>query len=136
MTDRQTDITFVHPKDIELIPDGIDCAIALVSMQEMNAFSIASYFEFLRRRSTLRSRFYYVGRLRKELPGGEIVRFYDHPWREDDEVFIDGPCPYLTHFFDQYKYPNGPQLLGVRVPFINYWDGASWHRLVRLAPLT
>jgi hypothetical protein len=126
----------VHPKYIELVPDEIDCAISFVSMQEMNPFSIASYFAFLRRRSTPRSRFYCVSRLQKELPGGEISSFFDYPWRAEDEVFIDGPCPYLTYFFDQCTYASGPRLLGMRVPFINCWDGASWHRLARLAPLS
>ena len=59
-TDRQVDITFVLPQDIERITDEIDCAINIASMQEMNEFSITSYFTFLRRRSTPRSRFYSV----------------------------------------------------------------------------
>jgi hypothetical protein len=134
-TDIDRQIIFVHPKDIELIRDRIDCAISFVSMQEMNAFSIASYFTFLRRRSGPRSRFYCVGRLRKEMPGSEIASFFDYPWRADDKVFIDEPPPYLTHFFDQHMYPNGPRLFGVRIPFVNYWDGRAWHRLAHLAPL-
>lgn len=132
------DITFVLPEDIERIPDEIDCAISMASMQEMNEFSIASYFTFLRRRSTARSRFYCVNRLKNELPGGEIASFADYPWRGDDEVFLDGPCPYYTHFLTGYSYtlPNGPRVLGRRVPFINYFDGIHMHRLARLAPLS
>lgn len=131
-----TDITFVLPQDIERIPDKIDCAINIASMQEMNEFSIASYFTFLRRRSTTRSRFYCVNRHHKELPGGAVASFTGYPWREDDEVFIDGPCPYYAHFLAGYTLPNGPRVLGMRVPFINYFDGIHMHRLARLVPLS
>ncbi|MBI4256644.1 hypothetical protein HY626_01140 [Candidatus Uhrbacteria bacterium] len=130
------DITFVLPQDIERIPDEIDCAINIASMQEMNEFSIASYFTFLRRRSTTHSRFYCVNRLRKELPGGEIASFAGYPWQEDDEVFINGPCPYYTHFLGDYTLPNGPRALGMRVPFVNSFDGIHMHRLARLAPVS
>ena len=104
------------------------------SMQEMNEFSIASYFSFLRRRSSPSSRFYCANRLWKQLPGGEIASFNDYPWQEDDEIFFDGPCPYYTHFFARYTLANGPRVLG-RVPFINYCDGIHMHRLVRLVAL-
>ena len=113
----------------------VDCAINIASMQEMNEFSIASYFMFLRRSTTPSSRFYCVNRLRKDLPGGEVTSFKDYPWQEDDEVFIDGPCPYYAHFFGHPMLPKGPRVLGVRVPFVNYFDGIMMHRLARLAPL-
>lgn len=132
---EQADIILVLPQDVEVIPDKIDCAINIASMQEMNEFSIASYFMFLRRSTTPRSRFYCVNRMRKDLPGGEVTSFNDYPWQEDDEVFIDGACPYYTHFFGRPMLPKGPQMLGVRVPFVNYFDGLTMHRLVRLAPL-
>ena len=130
-----TEVTFVHPNHIEQIPGEIDCAVNVVSMQEMNSFSIESYFTFLRQRSTSRSRFYCVNRLRKEMPKGEISDFFEYPWRTDDQVFIDGSCPYFTHFFEWHTYPEGPRFLGIRVPLLNYFSGPSWHRLVRLAPL-
>lgn len=130
-----TDVTFVLPQDVEKVVGTIDCAVNIASMQEMNQFTIASYFTFLRRRSALNSRFYCVNRLRKELPGGEIASFADYPWRQKDQIFIDGPCPYYTHFFAPYTLPNGPKVLGIRIPWINYFDGVHMHRLVRLAPL-
>lgn len=129
---RPTAITFVLPKDVEVISDQIDCAVSMASMQEMNDHSIASYFKFLRQRSTPSSRFYCVNRLRKELPGGEVTNFEDYPWQEDDEVFIDGPCPYYTHYVSRTE-PKGPRVLGVRVPFVNHFDGTIMHRLVHLA---
>ena len=131
----QADVTFVHPKDIELIPGAIDCAINIVSMQEMNAFSIAAYFAFLRRRSGPGSRFYCVNRWQKKLPAGEVATFTEYPWQADDEVFIDEPCPYLRYFLDWNLQPRGPTLLGCRVPFVNFYDGLLWHRLARLASM-
>ena len=131
---RPTAVTFVLPKDVEVIPDQIDCALNIASMQEMNDLSIASYFQFLRRHSTPSSRFYCINRLQKELPGGEVTSFKDYPWQEDDAVFIDGPCPYFTHVVGRTG-PRGPRVLGVRVPFINHFDGTHMHRLVRLAPV-
>ncbi len=132
--DPSAEILFVAPQEVERIPDEIDCAINIASMQEMNPLSITSYFAFLRRRSTPRSRFYCVNRLHKELPDGEVVRFEDYPWRPEDEVFLDGPCPYYTHFFAPYTRPQGPRRFGFRIPFVNSFDGIHWHRLVRLAP--
>jgi hypothetical protein len=129
----KTDTMLVLPQDVGVISDEIDCAINIASMQEMNDFSISSYFTLLRRRSTPRSRFYCVNRLRKELPGGEVTSFKDYPWREDDEVFIDGPCPYYTHFLSRHTLDRGPRVIGVRIPFINDFDGIILQRLVRLA---
>lgn len=133
-TEKGGEIIFVFPQDIERIPEAIDCAVNIASMQEMNAFTIASYFAFLRRRSTPRSRFYCVNRLRKELVGGEVAHFSRYPWRSDDEVFLDGPCPYYTHFFSSETSPNGPRVFGRRVPSVNHFDGPTVHRLARLAP--
>ena len=128
-------VTFVAPQCAEEIGDEIDCAISIASMQEMTASSIAAYFTFLRHRSRAQSRFYCVNRMKKELPGGEVTSFADYPWHEADEVFIDGVCPHYTHFVAPYTSPNGPRVLGIRIPFFNYFDGIHLHRLARLAPL-
>jgi hypothetical protein len=100
----------------------------------MNAFTIQAYFAFLRRRSTPRSRFYCVNRLHKQLPGGEVASFLEYPWQENDEVFLDERCPFYTHYLSPSMSPHGPRLFGLRVPFVNYFDGPHRHRLVRLAP--
>ncbi len=126
-------VVLVHPDCIERISEKIDCAINLVSMQEMKPSSVQAYFDFLRRRSGPSSRFYCINRLRNELPEGEISSFTDYPWSEKDEIFLDTPCRYFRHFLDLTVYAKGPRLLGFRVPLINYFDGPSWERLVRLA---
>ena len=100
----------------------------------MSCRSIVGCFTWLRRRSHAQSRLYCVNREEKALPGGEVRRFADYPWQPDDEVFLDGPCPYYTHYLSRSMRPRGPTLLGLRVPFINYFDGPMRHRLVRLAP--
>ena len=127
-------VTFVPPPHVERIPDRIDCAVNIASMQEMNPFTIATYFTMLRRRSGPQSRFYCVNRQRKELPGGEVSCFDAYPWRAEDEIFLDGPCPYYTRFLALSTRPSGPRVAGVRVPFVNGFDGVHWHRLARLAP--
>jgi len=129
-----THINFVQPRDVEGIADTIDCALNMASMGEMKASSIAAYFDFLRRRSTETSRFYCVNRRRKELPDGDVTIFSEYPWSDEDEVFIDGPCPYYTHTVDPHTLAEGPTVLGMRVPFVNYFVGEFLHRLVRLAP--
>lgn len=129
------DVTFVLPQDVERIAEPIDCAINIASMQEMNAATIRAYFAFLRRRSTPHSRFYCANRVEKVLPGGEMARFHEYPWHEDDDVFLDGPCPYYRHFLSPERARNGPTVFGRRVPLVNYFDGIHRHRLVRLAPL-
>lgn len=129
------DVIFVLPQDIERVPDVIDCAVNVASMQEMNPYSIVAYFTFLRRRSIEQSRFYCVNRLHKALPGGEVANFVNYPWHEADEVFLDGACPYYRQFLAPYTLRRGPRWFGVRVPFVNYFDGVMMHRLVRLAPL-
>jgi hypothetical protein len=49
-------------------------------------------------------------------------------------VFIDGPCPYDTYVLESRTSPSGPKMMGVRVPFANYFGGTTMHRLVRLTP--
>ena len=127
-------VSFVLPQHVENIPDNIDCCINVASMQEMNPFSIESYFKFLRKRSTPSSRFYCVNREKKVLPDGEVCEFSNYPWHKKDRIFIDGPCEYYKHFISRITQPYGPRLLGVRIPFVNYFDGIHLHRLVNLHP--
>ncbi len=132
--EAKANVVFVLPQEVERVVEPVDCAVNIASMQEMRGGSIAGYFAWLRRQSHPQSRFYCVNREEKTLPGGETARFAEYPWRPDDEVFLDGSCPYYTHYVSRCMRPRGPALLGLRVPFINYFDGPMQHRLVRLAP--
>ncbi len=127
-------VAFVFPEDLEKIAEPIDCAVSMASMQEMPNKSIDAYFRFLRQRGSKNSRFYCVSREKKTLPGGETTEFYSYPWNEKDKIFLDGECPYYTHFFGSPSSARGPRFLGIRIPLINYFDGPMMHRLVRLAP--
>ena len=130
----QADILFVLPQEIGQVTEMIDCAINIASMQEMDRQNIEGYFTWLRQRSHAHSRFYCVNRRDKALPGGEVARLAGYPWQSEDHVFLDGPCPYYTHYLSRVMRPCGPAILGMRMPFINYFDGPMDHRLVRLAP--
>ncbi len=129
------DVVFVLPQEAESVSEPIDCAVNIASMQEMNACSIQSYFQFLRKRSRADSRFYCVNREEKKLPGGETSRIDGYPWGAKDQVFLDGPCPYYTHTLSRCMRPTGPRWLGIRIPFVNSFDGPMRHRLVHLEPL-
>ena len=126
-------IVYVLPSDVERITSSIDCAVNIASMQEMTHQSIAAYFAFLRRRSHATSSFYCINRESKTLPDGSTIRFAEYPWSHNDDVFIDGPCPYYTHYLSRRTAVQGPRVLGIRVPFINGFDGRHMHRHVRLA---
>ena len=129
-------VTFVFPEELERIPERIDCAVSIASMQEMTTQSIASYFAFLRRQNSgPGSIFYCVSRQRKVLPAGEVSEFSAYPWSPHDTLFIDGECPYYTHFFSHETSERGPKVFGLRVPFLNFFDGPMNHRLVRLSPI-
>lgn len=129
---RDERVTYVPPDLIDHAPGPIDCAVNIASMQEMTHESIARYFAFLRRRSGVESLFYCVNRAEKALPDGTVVRFADYPWSTRDEILLDGPCPYYTHYLSPYTTARGPRVLGVRVPFIDHFDGVHLHRLARL----
>jgi hypothetical protein len=108
--------TFLEPSQLELI-QSTDCAFNMASMQEMRMEEIGRYFAFLRSCSAL---FYCVNREEKRLIGGEILRFKEYPWSEQDSVLVDEPCWYYTHFFSHYP------------PLFHRFDGAIRHRLARL----
>ena len=133
LPDATAETVFVHPDELETIPGEIDCAVNIASMQEMTTAQIARYFTFLRRRSGPDAHFYCVNRLQKELPGGEVTVFDEYPWHPRDEVFLHGRCPYYTHFLSSETRRHGPRVFGVRIPWINFFDGVTLHRLVRLA---
>ena len=129
----ESDVDFLKPEDIVSLPAEIDCAVNVASMAEMKAESIHSYFNCLRARSAGHSRFYCVNRATKTHPDGTTISFSAYPWKPADEVFIDGHCPYYSHFWSMNTAPDGPRFAGVRVPFLNAFDGPVLHRLTRLA---
>ena len=64
--------------------------------------------------------FYCCSRIEKVMPDGTITRFRDYPWKESDEIIVDGLCPW-----HQYYYTPTP-------PFYHRYAGPVQHRLVKL----
>lgn len=117
----------------ELATLKFDVAINIASMQEMNTEIVASYFSFMRRQMNKSNLFYCCNRESKTLIGGEVLEFCKYPWREDDKHFVEGLCPWHQYFFAPMFAKRGKKVLGVRVPFVNYYDGDILHRLTALA---
>jgi hypothetical protein len=111
---------------------SFDLAINIASMQEMNQTSINTYFDFLRHHMPSDNLFYCCNREEKELPGGEISKFFSYPWWKEDIHIVDEYCPWHLYFFSFSRAKNGPQLFKIRIPFINYFDGPHRHRLTIL----
>jgi hypothetical protein len=111
---------------------SFEIAINIASMQEMNQTSINTYFDFLRYHMPPNNLFYCCNREEKDMPGGEISRFFSYPWRKEDIHLVDEYCPWHLYFFSFRRAKNGPLLFNTRVPFINYFDGLHRHRLTVL----
>ena len=112
-----------------------DLAVNIASMQEMNLLTIQRYFDFLRRTLQKKNLFYCCNRESKTLPGGELVVFNKYPWHENDEYLVDEYCPWHDYFFSPARTRLGLRIKGVRVPFVNYYDGKHIHRMARLETL-
>jgi len=111
---------------------SFDLAINIASMQEMTRDSVAMYFQFLRQRMAPDGLFYCCNRERKVLVGGEISDYREYAWHPKDVHLVDERCPWHKYYASFTTTANGPTVLGMRVPFVNYYDGPTWHRLSRL----
>ena len=93
------------------------------SMMEMDLDVIAAYFEILRRNQSQCTGFYCANRLYKKLQGGEITRFMEYPWDDEDEILHDS-----MSYWSQWNVSRTP-------PFLHYRSGEKrkfWHRLAKL----
>jgi len=88
-------------------------------MQEMDPHVVASYFEDLRAITRKRDLlFYCCNRVEKKFPDGTVTRFADYPWLVDDQVLVNGLCPWHQHYYS------------ARPPFYRPYGGPFIHRLV------
>jgi len=112
----------------------IDVSVNIASMQEMTLKSIEKYFCFLRTNSSQENLFYCCNREKKTLIGGEALEIRKYPYESRDYFYADEYCPWYKFFLTArpYLHKNKPKLMGIKLPFINYFDGALIHRLVRL----
>ena len=93
------------------------------SMQEINPEIIEKYFEYMRKSSSSTPYFYCCNRIKKSLPDGTVVEFFNFPWRDEDDILIDELCPW---------YQKGP-VPGILPPYWMPFDGPIQHRFLKLA---
>lgn len=114
-------VVAVCADDMEIIGHGpIGTAINIVSMQEMDPWAIAAYFDAFRRSPNTTTLFYCCNRVEKTLPDGTKIRFDEYPWEPEDNVLVDEDCGWHQFY------------LRFRPPFIGRYDGPVWHRLAVL----
>jgi len=113
-------IIFLEAEQYELLNKlPISLFINIASMQEMDMSVIQKYFEYMRT-STVESYFYCCNREEKTYPDGNVIRFLDYPWNEDERIIIHEPCTWYQ------KLPVN------RPPFWIDFDGVHLHRLIQL----
>ncbi len=129
----ESDFIFCPADSINLLENlDIDVAVNIHSMQEMTYGSIYGYFNLLRKIMRMPGFFYCCNRERKELVGGEVIEFDRYPWNTEDQILLDEYCPWCRYFFSTAKTKNGLNVLGIRIPFVNYFDGPIRHRIVMM----
>ena len=107
----------------------VDLAVTIAAMQEMNAETVARYFQFLRGCLREDHLFYCCSRERKVLCGGEVSEFSRYPWDPADRHLVDEACPWYRYACSFRTQAAGPRVFGVRVPFVNFFGGPMRHRL-------
>ncbi len=124
-TEGRRQIIAIQASDHQLLQQcPVDVVINIVSMQEMDPHVIKAYFDDIRAVALNRDLlFYCCNRQEKKLPDGVVTRFADYPWSVDDQILVDGLCPW-----HQYYYSTWP-------PFYRRYDGPHMHRLVTFTPL-
>lgn len=110
-----------------------DIVVNIASMQEMNISTVNRYFDFIRHCSNENNLFYCCNREQKILKGGEILEFENYSWRKYDQHLVDEYCPWYKYFLSLSSTKNGPKILGIRIPIINYFDGPIRHRLTKMS---
>ncbi len=123
------DFLYCPAENIDML-EGIafDMAINIASMQEMNKKTIERYFHLLRNNLKRNNLFYCCNREEKVMPGGEVSRFLDYPWSGEDIYLLDEICPWHIFFYG-IRSGKSPRLLGLPIPFLNYFEGEHRHRL-------
>ncbi len=131
--DENTEADFLYcPADAitKLEKLRFNVAVNIASMQEMNANTIKAYFELLRKSMQENNIFYCCNRQSKTLVDGEKSEIHCYPWSLNDIVLLDEYCPWQKYFVSRAKSENGPTFLNIRIPFINYYDGKTIHKIV------
>jgi len=126
------DFLYCPTEDLEKLTFTFDIAVNIASMQEMNASTVERYFQFMRKNCNKDNLFYCCNRESKTMPGGEVSEFRKYPWDTRDKHLVDEYCPWYKYSLAYRQTKYGPKLLGIRIPFINYFAGPIMHRLTIL----
>lgn len=130
----QSDFIYCPAEHLDSLDDLVfDLAVNVASMQEMNMLTITKYFAFLRSHLHEVNLFYCCNREFKKMPGGEVTEFDKYPWKNEDWYLVDGYCPWHQYFFSSTKAVNGLWLLGIEIPFVNFYASKIRHRLAILS---
>jgi len=118
---------FCSADDIGNLADQqFDLAINIASMQEMDMQIVEKYFNLIR---SCKTKFFYCcNRIEKKMPGGEISKFMEYPWKNSDHHVVDELCPWHQWFLG-YGGSKNVIYRGIKIPFVYRYDGPHWHRL-------
>lgn len=130
----QSDFIYCPTENLdELSGLEFDVAVNIASMGEMNSSTVARYFKFLRNQLRSQNLFYCCNRETKVMPGGEVSEFAYYPWKPTDEIIVDGECPWHRYTIGHSDSSDRPRMFGIKIPFLQYYDGIIRHRLTTLA---
>lgn len=118
--DGAQQIIAIQASDHKLLQNcPVDVVLNIASMQEMDPPVVEAYFDDMRAIAIKRDLlFYCCNREEKKLPDGTVTRFADYPWRDDDQILVDGLCAWHQYYYS------------IRPPFYRPYDGPHMHRLV------
>lgn len=129
-TPNKPDFIYCHPNNLQDICEyKYDLCVNVASMQEMNMESINNYFKLIRNQLKPGGLFYCCNRIEKQHPNGEIIRFNEYPWQENDKtIFCETPAFYRW-FFSNGKTTRKLKIGGIQIPFGRLFDGDFLHKL-------
>ncbi|MBO6675214.1 MAG: hypothetical protein JJ908_00245 [Rhizobiales bacterium] len=115
-SDPQVRVILLAAHRVDLLrAEAVPLFVNIASFQEMSPDVVEEYFDVMR---SNKSHHYNCNRLRKVLPGGEVLAFEHYPWG-DARILLDEPCPWHQRFY------------AFRWPFIRTYDGPTHHRFVQ-----
>lgn len=121
LIDKRQSIIALRADSQELLGHApVSLALNVASMQEMHPEIIENYFHVLRACPTNETYIYCANRLRKTLPDGTVTEFQAYPWRAEDQVLLDGLCPWHQRYYT------------IIPPKYRPYDGPIQHRLAKL----
>lgn len=109
---------------------SFDLAINVASMQEMKPETVKEYFHLLRAHGT--RWFYCCNRVEKVMPEGEVSGFFDYPWKQGDEIIVEGYPKWYGWFLGFGGLPV-VSWGSFHLPLLRRFDGVHAHRFIRMA---